>query len=210
MNSQILIKINNFIKNRLIELSGFLLIIVSIFIFLSIITYSGGQDSFIIKSDNPEIDLKNFGGLYGSATADFLLQSMGFIIFLLIFNLFFWGLTLVTEKRIGNFVTKISFTLIYIIFGTVFFSIKDFFSASDWYFYHGSGGFVGNIIRENIYYFTPLIENQYVINGLILLTIVSFILSLSLKLNGILMILLFPLTVVKKILYFLKKKKHKC
>ena len=80
MNSQILIKINNFIKNKLIELSGSLLIIISIFLILSIITYSGGQDSFIIKSDSPETDLKNFGGFYGSAIADFLLQSIGFII----------------------------------------------------------------------------------------------------------------------------------
>ena len=82
MKSQILLKINSFIKNRLIELSGALLIIVSVFLFLAIITYSSGQDSIIMKSDNPEIDLKNFGGFYGSAIADLLLQSVGFIIFL--------------------------------------------------------------------------------------------------------------------------------
>ena len=81
MKSQILLKINNFIKNRLIELSGALLIIVSVFLFLSIITYSGGQDSFIYKSDNPDVDIKNFGGFYGSSIADFLLQSIGLIIF---------------------------------------------------------------------------------------------------------------------------------
>ena len=99
MNSNILIKINNFIKNRLIELSGSLLIIISIFLFLSVITYSGGQDSFIIKSDNSEISFKNLGGFYGSAIADFLLQSVGFIIFLFVFNLFFWGFKLITEKK---------------------------------------------------------------------------------------------------------------
>ena len=173
MKSQILLKINNFIKNRLIELSGALLIIVSVFLFLSIITYSGGQDSIIMKSDNPEIDLKNFGGYYGSAIADFLLQSIGFIIFLFVFNLFFWGFKLITEKKISNFISKTFFTLVYIIFGTAFFYIKDFFSYSDLYFFHGSGGFVGRIINENIYYFGPSIDgNQYVIYGLILLTVV--------------------------------------
>ena len=123
MNSNILIKINNFIKNRLIELSGSLLIIISIFLFLSVITYSGGQDSFIIKSDNSEIGFKNLGGFYGSAIADFLLQSIGLIIFLFVLNLLFWGFKLITEKKISNFLTKIFFTIIYIVTGTTFLNI---------------------------------------------------------------------------------------
>ena len=52
MNSQILLKINNFVKNRLIELLGSLLIVVSIFLLLSITTYSGGQENFIFKPEN--------------------------------------------------------------------------------------------------------------------------------------------------------------
>ena len=199
MKSQILLKINSFIKKKLIELSGALLIIVSVFLFLAIITYSVEQDSIIMKSDNPEIDFKNFGGFYGSAIADFLLQSVGFIIFLFVFNLFFWGFKLITEKKISNFISKTFFTLVYIIFGTVFFNIKDFFSNSDWYFYHGSGGFVGRLVKENIYYFNPLIdENQYIIYGLILLTIAFFILSLGIKPNEIIKISFFPFVIIKK------------
>ena len=210
MKSQILLKIDSFIKNRLIELSGALLIIVSVFLFLAIITYSGGQDSIIMKSDNPEIDLKNFGGSYGSAIADFLLQSVGFIIFLFVFNLFFWGFKLITEKKISNFISKIFYTSAYIIFGTAFFNIKDFFSDSHLYFYHGSGGFVGRIIKENIYYFSPLIdENQYAIYGLILLTIAFFILSLSIKPSEIIKILLLPFMIIKKIANLFKKDKKK-
>ena len=208
MNSQILIKINNFIKNKLIELSGSLLIIISIFLILSITTYSGGQDSFIIKSDSPETDLKNFGGFYGSAIADFLLQSIGFIIFLFVFNLFFWGFKLITEKKISNFISKIFYTTAYIIFGTAFFNIKDFFSDSHLYFYHGSGGFVGRVIKENIYYLSPLIdENQYAIYSLFLLTIIFFILSLSIKPNEIVKIILFPFIVIKKITNLFKRDK---
>ena len=197
MNSTILTKINNFIKYRLIELSGFLLVIVSVFLFLSIITYSGGQDNFIYKSDNPDVDIKNFGGFYGSAIADFLLQSIGLIIFLFVFNLFFWGFKIITEKKISNFLTKIFFTIIYIIFGTTFLNIEYHFS--NWLFDNGNGGFVGRSIKENIYYFTPLIDNQYVIYSLIVLTIVFFILSLGIKLNEIIKILLFPFTIIKKI-----------
>ena len=186
MWSKILIEINNFIKNRLIELFGFLLVIVGIFLFLSIITYSGGQDSFIYKSDNPDIDIKNFGGFYGSAIADFLLQSIGLIIFLFVFNLFFWGFRLITEKKISNFLTKIFFTIIYIIFGTTFLNITYHFS--NWLFDNGNGGFVGRIVKESFYSLTTLIENQYVVFSLLLLTIVFFISSLSLKIKEIIKI----------------------
>ena len=62
-------------------------------------------------------------------------------------------------------------------------------------------------IKENIYYFSPLIENQYVIYSLLLLTIAFFILSLSIKLNEIIKILLFPFMVIKKIANLFKKKK---
>ena len=105
MNSHILTKINNFIKYRLIELSGFLLVIVSVFLFLSIITYSGGQESFIYKSDNPNVDIKNFGGFYGSAIADFLLQSIGLIIFEFsnIYKIFFWLLLSFNSNIFENF-----------------------------------------------------------------------------------------------------------
>ena len=52
---------------------------------------------------------------------------------------------------------------------------------------------------ENIYYFTPLIENQYVIYSLVLLTIIFFILSLDIKLNEIIKISLLPFKIIKKI-----------
>jgi len=182
-----------------------LLVIASVSLFLSIITYTGGQDNFIYKSDNPDVDIKNFGGFYGSAIADFLLQSIGLIIFLFVFNLFFWGFKIITEKKISNFFKKTFFTIIYIIFGTAFLNIEYHFS--NWLFDNGNGGFVGQSIKENIYYFTPLIDNQYVIYSLIVFTIVFFILSLGIKLNEIIKILLFPFTIIKKISSLFKKTK---
>jgi len=209
MNSTIITKINTFIRNRLIEFCGFLLILVSIFIFLSIFTYSIGQDNFIISSENQETDFKNFGGFYGSAFADFLLQALGFIIFLFNFNLFFWGYRLITEKKITNFITKTFFTLLYIIFGTIFFNIKDFFSELGW-FLQGAGGFVGRILKDKIFYFNPLIdENQYIIYSFILITIVFFILSLGIKFKEIKIILFFPFFLITKIFNIFKRNKKK-
>ena len=74
MNSQILTKINNFIKNRLIEFSGIALIVISIFILASIVSYSPSDPNFIYESEKTEIN--NIMGFYGSVTSDFLLQSL--------------------------------------------------------------------------------------------------------------------------------------
>ena len=69
MNSQILIKINSIIKNRLIELLGILLVLVSVFLLASIVTYSPSDPNFIYTPENTEI--KNVGGFYGSVISDF-------------------------------------------------------------------------------------------------------------------------------------------
>ena len=203
MNSQILTKINYFIKNRLIESLGFALIFVGIFLISSIITYSPSDPNFIYSPENTEI--KNIGGFYGSVTSDFLLQSLGLISVFLVFNFFSWGSIIIIKKKISSFVTKIFFTLIYIIFGTTVLNI--FYNDSFWLIDNGNGGFVGRIIKESIYYFTPLIENQYTIYILILLTIVFFILSLAMKTNEIIKILLIPFIVIKKVLNLFRKNK---
>jgi len=159
MKSQILIEINNFIKNRLIELLGILLVCISIFLLVSIVSYSPSDPNFIYTPENTEI--KNVGGFYGSVISDFLLQSLGLIAIFLVFNLFYFGIKLTTQKTINNFITKIFFIFVYIIFGTTVLNILH--NDSFWLIDNGNGGFVGRAIKENIYYFTPLVENQYVV-----------------------------------------------
>ena len=92
------------------------------------------------------------------------------------------------------------FILIYIISGTVF--LSSFYNSSYWLIDNGNGGFVGRIIRENIYYFAPIIDNEYFIYGLLLFTIIFFILSLSIKPNEIIKIFFFPFILIKKISEF--------
>ena len=203
MKSQILTKINNFTKKRLIEFSGILLVLFSFFVFASIITYSPDDPNFIYSPETTQI--KNIGGFYGSVISDLLLQSIGLISILLSINFFYWGLKIISEKIINNFITKIFFILIYIITGTIF--LNSFYNDSFWLIDNGNGGFVGRVIRENIYYFAPLMDNQYLIYGLLLLTIIFFILSLSIKPNEIIKIFLFPFIFAKKIFIFFKKNK---
>ena len=203
MDSQILRKISNFFKNRLIELSAILLALISFFIFVSIASYSPSDPNFIYTPENVEI--KNFGGFYGSVVSDFLLQSIGLISFFVVSNFAYWSFKLFTEKKISNFIPKNFFTIIYVASGATFLSIL--YNNSFWLIDNGNGGFVGELIKENIFFFKNLNHNTYYVYSLLIVSIIFFILSLSLKLNEILKILFSPLLIIKKTFNFFKKNK---
>ena len=203
MYSQILIKINSFVKKRFIEFSGILLVITSIFLLISILSYDQGDPSLTYT---PETNLiKNLGGFYGSAIADFILQSIGLVSFFIIINLFNWGFTLIKEKKIDNFITKVFFTFSYIIFGTTYLNIS--YNYSYWINFHGNGGFVGRIIKEFFYSSTNIIDNQYINLSFLILAIVFFILSLNLKIKEIIKILSLPYFIIKKVIVLFERKK---
>ena len=122
MNSQLLTKINIFIKKRLIELSGVLLVILSLFLLTSIFSYSPDDPSLIGETE--KVDIKNFGGFYGSIISDFFLQSIGLIFILLSLTILVWGFKVLIDKKIDNFISKIFFILLYVIFGTTFLNIS--------------------------------------------------------------------------------------
>jgi len=195
MNSQIFTKINNFTKNRLLEFLGLTITLIGIFLFVSIITYSPSDPNFIYTPQNTEI--KNIGGFYGSVVSDFLLQSLGLISILLVINFCYWGIKIAIKKKINNFTTRIFFILVYIIFGST--ALNIYSNDSFWLIDNGNGGFVGNSIKESIYYFSPIIKNKYTAYGLILLTIIFFILSLNINLKEISKILFFPFHIIRKI-----------
>ena len=77
MDSQILVNIQAFIKNRLLELFGILLILASSFILISIISYSPSDPNFIFNPESEKIE--NLGGFYGSIISDFLIHSIGLV-----------------------------------------------------------------------------------------------------------------------------------
>jgi len=205
MNSQVLAKINSFIRNRLIELSGVFLALGGIFLLISIISYSPSDPNFIYGSDENEII--NLGGFYGSVISDFLLQSIGLISFLFTINLLYWGSTIIIKKKIIKFPSKIFFTIIYIIFGTAFINI--FNNDSFWLIDNGNGGFIGRIIKENIYIFLEPIENKYINFIFLFISIVFFIFSLGLQKKELIKILLSPLLIIKLFILIFKKDKPK-
>ena len=152
----------------MIELSGILLLIVSIFLLTSIVSYSPSDPNFIYTPEN--VKIKNIGGFYGSVVSDFLLQSIGLISFFVVLNLFNWGFSVVLNKKIQNFIPKLFYTVAYIILGTTFINVS--FNDSFWLINNGNSGFVGRIIKENFYAFTNLMENQYIISSVLILSII--------------------------------------
>ena len=205
MNSNILLKFNSFFKNRLLELFGVFLIISGVFALLSIISYSPEDPNFIYSPEN--IEIKNIGGFYGSVISDFLVQSIGLISVLFTLNISYWGLKITLKKKVESYISKIFFTVVYILCGTSFINIA--YNNSFTLIHNGNGGFVGRIINENIYKFTNFIENPYVVYSLIVLTLIFFILSLGLKLNEIIKISYLPYFLIKKIMSFFQSKKDK-
>ena len=90
----------SFIVKRLIEISGIVVSLLGILLFITLISYSPSDPNFIYTPESAEIE--NFGGFYGSTISDFLLQSLGLVSTLLIITIFIWGLKLTTKKKINN------------------------------------------------------------------------------------------------------------
>ena len=101
--------------------------------------------------------------------------SFGLISFLILATLISWGFKLFIEKELKNIIYKLFFLTLYLIFGCTFLHIT--FNNSFWLLDNGNSGFIGELIYNFIYQYTPLIENQYTSFALITLTILFFILS---------------------------------
>tara|TARA_Y100000590_G_C15715079_1_gene1011599 strand:+ start:38 stop:2191 length:2154 start_codon:yes stop_codon:yes gene_type:complete len=214
MNSSILTKINIFIKSRLMEFLGISLILSSIFLLVSTISYSPTDPNFVYTPEYTEI--KNIGGFYGSVISDLILQSIGLVSFLIPINIFFWGYGFIAKKGdfifgnpnlLRNILIKIFYIQCYIVCGTVVLSTS--FNDSYWLVDNGNGGFVGMEIKEYILHFTNLLNNHYVVYSLILFTFLFLILSLKLKFNEFLGVLIIPFTILKNIFNLITKFKKK-
>ncbi len=181
MNTNFLNSLTNFLKKRTLEFVGLLLISLGIALTISFATYSPSDPSLIYGDSGSNI--KNFFGLYGSRISDFLLQSFGLISFLILLTLISWGLKLIFEKEIKNIIFKLFFLTLYLVFGCTF--LHTTFNNSFWLLDNGNSGFVGELVYNFIYQYTPLIENQYTSFALIILTVLFFILSSDINIKKI-------------------------
>ena len=198
MNTNFLNSVTNFLKKRTLEFLGLFLILTSLILTISFITYSPEDPSFIYGESNTEI--KNFFGIYGSSIADFMLQSFGLASFLFLANLIFWGLSLLLRKEIKKILLKLFFVVGYLIFGSTFFYLT--FNNSFWLIDNGNSGFVGQIIYNFINSLIPWVDNKYSLFAMSFLTLTFFVFSSDLNVKSI-------FNRVFKIILFIFKKKEK-
>ncbi len=188
-------KIGDFIIKRLAELIGIFLIVTSILLFISLISYSPNDPNFIFP-ENQEI--KNFLGFRGSFVADIFFQSIGIISLLIPFSLLFTGLSITINKKFIVIVENIFFVILYIIVATFFFGI--FHKETYWLIINGNNGFVGDLMSETIIAEFLKINKTVSYYTLIFFILLFFLLSSNFKISHIFSFF----TLMKKL--FLSKK----
>ena len=183
MNTNFLISLTNFLKKRTFELLGLILILTGVALAISFATYAPEDPSFIYGDSNMEI--KNFFGIYGSSTADFLLQSFGLVSFLLLANFLLWGINLLIKKEIKMIIIKLFLVVAYLTLGSIFIYIT--FNNSFWLIDNGNSGFVGEISYNLINNIAPWINNEYSLFVLFFLTLSFFIFASDLDIKKIIL-----------------------
>ena len=157
--------IKNFLINRLLEISGITSILLSLFILISVASYSSFDPS-LLNLNNHEI--KNIAGYVGANTSEILLQLFGYSCFLICIILVSWAYKLFFSKNLELFALNflllpITVTLLAIFFEAINLPITN--------------GFIANqsliFINE-----TNLIVNNYVNYLFLTLIFIFFLISL--------------------------------
>ncbi len=186
-------KIGNFITLRFIELIGVLFILGSIFIFLTLISYSPEDPNFIVSEQSK---IKNLMGFRGSYTSDILFQSIGLIAYLIPLNFLFTGLNLITIKKITIIIENIFFLILSLLTGSIFFDY--FYQTSFKLNINGNGGFIGDFFNEFLFNKIINLNEKIIFYILIVLTISLFILSFKMSLKKLLLFLKSTFKLFKK------------
>ncbi len=173
-------KTADFILKRLSELIGVVLIVASILLFISLLSYSPEDPNFIFPEN---VQVNNILGVRGSYVADIFFQSIGIISFLIPVSLFFTGLSIAINKKLIVIIDSIFFIFLYSILATIFFG--NFYNETYWLLINGNNGFVGNFISETIINDLFEINKTFSYYILIFFIILFFFMSSNFKINYI-------------------------
>ncbi len=179
-------KIANFTLNRVSELLGISLILMSILLFISFVSYHPEDPNFIFPEGT---EIKNTLGFRGSYIADIFFQSIGLITLLIPFSLFFTGIAIAINKKLIILIESIFFIILYIFLSTLFFCV--FHTETYWLILNGNNGFVGNLLSETIIIDLLKINPNISYYLLISFIFVFFLLSSDFKISYISKIFLF-------------------
>ena len=166
-----------FLINRLIEICGIILSILSILLLLSLFSYSPEDPNFIFSEGT---EIKNLLGFQGSYISDIFFQSIGFVSYLAAITLIITGLNIFLKKKISLLVESIFFIILYSLFGSLF--LNNFYNDNLTLHINGSGGFVGNFLNNPI--FNNFINTYENIFFYFLILIVLFLFLKSIHFNS--------------------------
>ena len=189
-------KIGSFLFKRLAELIGLSLIIISIFLLISLISYSPEDPNFIFPENTI---VKNLMGSKGSYVSDLFFQSFGLISILVPITFLFTGINILIFKTLLVIIENTFFIVLYTFLGCLFFTA--FHKKSFWLTINENNGFFGNLFKDN--FLLSLVNKNEDISYylLIILILIVFLKSINFK-------LFFVFNLIKKItLSFLKKSK---
>ena len=133
----------NFAIKRLAEIFGILVFLAGAMLFLALITYSPNDPNFIFPQNTK---IENLMGFYGSFVSDLLFQSVGLIAYLISFTFLFTGINILKTKDFFLFIENNFFTILYLIFGTLFFAY--YYSDTYALYVNGTSGFVGEYLNQ--------------------------------------------------------------
>ena len=182
----------DFVIRRLFELFGMLLIVLSLYLLISLVSYSPEDPNLIFKDIS---NVKNLMGKNGSIISDFLFQSFGLMSFLFSLTILFNGFFALKNKSISFVLESFFYTILYLILGSLFLSF--YYENSFWLIVNGNGGFVGKYLTNTFLGNIITINTEIGYYVLIIFVLLLFFLSTKIKLQNI--ILIFKLVSKNKI-----------
>ncbi len=164
----------NFTFKRLAEMFGIVIFVSGILLFLTLLTYSPEDPNFIFP-DNTKI--KNILGFQGSFISDLFFQSIGLISYMFAMTLIITGINIFRVKDLFLLIENIFYTVIYILFGSLF--LSHFYSDAFTLYINGNGGFIGSYLNQTFFNTLISLNEVFFYYLLIILNLVLFLVSLN-------------------------------
>ena len=187
----------NFAIKRLAEIFGILISLTGVMLFLALITYSPNDPNFVFP-ENTKIE--NLMGYRGSFISDLFFQSVGLIAYLIPITFMFTGINIIRSKEFFLFIENNFFTILYLIFGTLF--LSHYYSDTYSFYINGNSGFVGEYLKQSFIGSITSINDKIFFYILIFITLIFFLISLNFSPKKF-------SEFIKKIFKFISKKNNK-
>tara|TARA_B100000767_G_scaffold32918_1_gene28109 strand:- start:887 stop:2977 length:2091 start_codon:yes stop_codon:yes gene_type:complete len=166
----------NFGINKFIEILGLSIVIMGILLLISLLSFSPDDPNFIFPENTR---IKNFLGYYGGFSADFFFQSFGFISLLIPLSLIFTGINIFLNKKIFILIESTFFIILYLIFGSLFFSF--FYTNAFELYINGNGGFIGKYFESTFLVSLISLNTLVAYYFLLLFVFLLFLISIQFK-----------------------------